>query len=335
MNHEMLIAQINNFIDESLLPLICDSKNIALLDHPNHPNVGDSAIWLGEQKFLKKHNIKTAYKCDFNVYDEGALRKAIGSNIILIHGGGNFGDIYKHHHDFRLKIISTFTQHKIIQMPQSIHFSSPEKIAETAEIIARHNDFHLLCRDQYSYELSQKHFDCNVYLCPDMAFYIGPVTCPSHPTHTVGFLSRTDSEAIKNKEQPDLSDYFTFDWLEDDNSLTIKLNSLMTKQYIRRPSALKYFHKAIESTYDKSALQRFQRGIRQLCESDIILTNRLHGHILCLLLGKKHYFLDNNYGKLSRFYNLWTKESDITTYCSDIKEAIKRLANMSPSGSDK
>lgn len=326
MNHKTLIAQLTNIIDDTLHPLLSGSENIALLDQPNHPNVGDSAIWLGEQKFLEKHKIRTSYKCDFNIYNEDTLRNTIGNDVILIHGGGNFGNLYKHHHDFRLNVISAFPRHRIIQMPQSIHFSSQEETVKTAAVISQHSDFHLLCRDQHSYDFSQQHFNCNVYLCPDMAFYIGPITCPASPEHKTGFLSRTDSEAPKTKQASNPSDYVEFDWLEDDNSLIIKLNSLMTRQYVRHPSALKHFHKIIEKTYNKLALARFNRGIRQLCKSEVILTNRLHGHILCLLLGKEHLFLDNSYGKLSRFYNLWTKESDIATYCTDMNEATTRIS---------
>lgn len=41
-----------------------------------------------------------------------------------------------------------------------------------------------------------------------------------------------------------------------------------------------------------------------------IYTTRLHTSILCTLLGKKHYILDNSYGKNKNFYDTWFKDLD-------------------------
>ena len=52
---------INNqrdLIVRTLKPLI--NSDYALLDVPNHPNIGDNLIWAGELAFLKEH---IGYKC--------------------------------------------------------------------------------------------------------------------------------------------------------------------------------------------------------------------------------------------------------------------------------
>jgi pyruvyl transferase EpsO len=41
-----------------------------------------------------------------------------------------------------------------------------------------------------------------------------------------------------------------------------------------------------------------------------VYTTRLHGLILSVLLGKKVYFLDNNYKKLSAFYDTWLTDCE-------------------------
>ena len=41
-----------------------------------------------------------------------------------------------------------------------------------------------------------------------------------------------------------------------------------------------------------------------------MITDRLHGHILCVLLGIPHVILDNRYGKLSTYHRTWTAEVD-------------------------
>jgi pyruvyl transferase EpsO len=38
----------------------------------------------------------------------------------------------------------------------------------------------------------------------------------------------------------------------------------------------------------------------------VVITDRLHAHILSLLLGIPHAVLDNSYGKVGRFLAAWT-----------------------------
>jgi pyruvyl transferase EpsO len=48
------------------------------------------------------------------------------------------------------------------------------------------------------------------------------------------------------------------------------------------------------------------RGCRLLSSGRLVITDRLHAHILNLLLGIPHAVLDNSYGKLGRFLEAWT-----------------------------
>lgn len=49
-------------------------------------------------------------------------------------------------------------------------------------------------------------------------------------------------------------------------------------------------------------------GIDFFSKYDAIYTTRLHGLILAILMNKKIYLLDNNYGKIKNFYNTWLKD---------------------------
>lgn len=87
-------------IHQSLDPLIPPGSSCALVDFPHHGNVGDSAIWMGEIAYLKSRNCQVAYTCDAGNYNAEAMRASIGQNIILITGGGNFGDLYPNNQKF-------------------------------------------------------------------------------------------------------------------------------------------------------------------------------------------------------------------------------------------
>ena len=45
-------------------------------------------------------------------------------DIILFHGGGNFGNLYKSHDKLRANAINNLTHSKFIQLPQTIYFSN-------------------------------------------------------------------------------------------------------------------------------------------------------------------------------------------------------------------
>jgi pyruvyl transferase EpsO len=44
-----------------------------------------------------------------------------------------------------------------------------------------------------------------------------------------------------------------------------------------------------------------------------IVTSRLHGHILSCLVGVSSSIIDNNYGKNTAYYELWTKDLGMTS----------------------
>lgn len=134
-----LIAELRSEIDRVIGPHLEAVENFALVDFPNHPNVGDSAIWLGEETYLeKKLGRAPSYVCTYDTWSKEDFEKAVPVGPILIHGGGNFGDLWPSHQEFRLKLLSEFPDRQIIQLPQTIHFSSTASLKQAADIINSH-----------------------------------------------------------------------------------------------------------------------------------------------------------------------------------------------------
>jgi len=59
-------------------------------------------------------------------------------------------------------------------------------------------------------------------------------------------------------------------------------------------------------------------GVYQLQQHRLVITNRLHGHLLCLLLGIPHVLLPSPYQKMRSFYSTWTHQ---IPWCRFVKEA--------------
>ena len=277
----------------------------ALVDFPDHPNVGDSAIWLGTTMYFRhRRGLGPRYVASGEAFSEAALRRSLPGGPIFIHGGGNFGDLWPRHQEFREHLLERFRDREIVQLPQSIHFDDPARIARTARVVARHGNFKLFVRDRPSYDFAAAHFDCETSLCPDMALFLGPLARAS-PEVDVLHLRRTDKERALGQATPGSG--YTFrvaDWLGESS---ISLEAAKLLRVLRELAGGRRDRLALRSArYDTAAGARVRRGCGLLSSGRVVVTDRLHAHILCLLLGIPHAVLDNSYGKLARFLDAWT-----------------------------
>jgi exopolysaccharide biosynthesis predicted pyruvyltransferase EpsI len=299
-----------------------------LLDFPNHRNVGDSAIWLGATTYFREHRgTEPGYVASLAAFSEAALRASVPDGPIIIHGGGNFGDLWPRHHGFRLRLLERFPERDIIQLPQSIHFERPEHITRTAHAIARHGRFRLFVRDQPSYEFATANFECEVRLCPDMAFFLGALDRPCAPDVDVCYLMRTDKERAlaAPSGRPDYTSRVV-DWLTESRLLVQGHKLLGIARGLR---AGRLDRMALRNAwYDAVARARVARGCRLLSSGRVVITDRLHAHILTLLLGVPHAVLDNTYGKLRRFLDAWTGDAAGVYRASSTEDAERWAASV-------
>ena len=246
------------------------------------------------------------------------LERRVPEGPIFIHGGGNFGDIWIAHQDFRERILKEFPDREIVQFPQSIHFADEQRLDHAAKIIGRHRNFKLLVRDQESYDLASAKFDCDVALCPDMAFAIGPVERNCAPTIPVLAMLREDAEAAGiSRELP--AGIPVEDWItENVNAVRLaKIRGRLKSLALGRPQdwTFQKFHAA--------ACQRFNRGVSQLSRAEAVVTDRLHVHIVSTLMSIPHAVLDNSYGKVRRFMSAFSGGTSLSFLPDSLSEGIE------------
>jgi pyruvyl transferase EpsO len=317
---EALIARLQKAIDATLSHHLLSGGPVALVDYPDHSNVGDSAIWLGEIAYLqKKVGGYPDYYCTIANFAEADLKKRAPQGPILIHGGGNFGTIWRHHQDFRIHLMKRFPGRPIIQLPQSIHFADDAAIAETACAIRAHGAFTLLVRDQKSFDFARAHFECPAHLCPDMAFCIG---CrPRQSPHVdLVYLLRTDVESKGDLRAPDTRESkISLDWLAESKRHRRRTRVYATLRGLLSGGSRFARIKARNETY---AWNHFWRGAGILSQGKVVITDRLHGHIISMLLDIPHVVLDNSYGKLSGFISAWTSDFTGLRRAATMDEAV-------------
>lgn len=297
-----IIGELARRFSETL-DAVLPPGELALVDFPDHSNVGDSAIWLGEMAYLRARGRLPAYYSAISDFDDAACRRAVGEGPVLIHGGGNMGTLWPKHEAFRLHLLRAHQGRPVVQMPQSIHYADPEAAAEMADAIRAHGQFTLLVRDARSLAFAHEHFECAIHLCPDAALMLGrqqrgPATAP------VFALLRTDHERAAGAADMLPPGVSAGDWLEESASekrhvrLSLKLERLVVRDPMKQRAARQR----------RLAEWRLERGLAMLSTGERVVTDRLHGHILSLLLDIPHVLLDNSYGKVAGFADEWTDD---------------------------
>ena len=312
------LASLHAAIDRALTPLLPPGTRCALLGFPLHANVGDHAIWLGETTWLRRHGIQLVEACDAARYSRDRVRSRLGpSGIVLLHGGGNFGDLWPDGQAFRETVLADFLNHPVIQLPQSIHFRTRRALARARAVVNRHPRLTLLVRDHHSLALARRAFAAASRLCPDMAFALGPLARSGRADIPIVWLARRDHES---RGIPRLRSRAVrvVDWVPR-RSRPSAVAAWLSRQSRRCQAP------AIPDlqTYDAAARRRLAKGCRLLSRGQVVITDRLHGHIVSLLLAIPHVLLDTREGKVGHFVETWTEGEALVRWARSPAVALR------------
>lgn len=297
------IQSLKERIIEQVGPPI--KEDFVYLDLPYHNNIGDTLIWEGTLQFFKHIPHRCTYKSSVATFKESRIQREGGT--ILLHGGGNFGDLWPDHQRFRMNIIRKYPKHRIIILPQTFFYEDQELMKQDAEVMAKHPDLHICARDNKSLAILQEHFGKNnILLVPDMAFCIPKSVLDKYrvaETDKTLILKRKDKELPEGsieKLAPIVKNMEVRDWptLEMNKPPSQKLYDILNHKYSSRSMVDWYAHH-----FFKNKLLKI--GVAFVSQYKEIYTTRLHVAILAVLLHKHCFFLDNSYGKNSTFYDTW------------------------------
>ncbi|MDC9837292.1 polysaccharide pyruvyl transferase family protein [Rhizobium binxianense] len=325
-----IVAQLQKTILSTISDLIPSDGKFALLDFPDHDNIGDSAIYVGESDLFKRLSVRPAFISAKNHTDWTSMEAAIGDGPIFIHGGGNFGDLWPDFNDFHEEILRRYPGRRVVQLPQTIFYEEPENAARMAALCEAHTDFVLLVRDLRSFEFAKENFKADIRLCPDSAFMIEKRDRLA-PTHELLMLLRQDKEArgvdISKHRYPE-DRVLIVDWPEEvsNNSKLNKIKSYLAAN-AHEPRLLLpgNKHHRRGNLLEMVARSRLRTGTELLSKGRTVITDRLHGHILCTLLNIPHVVIDNSYGKISGFASAWGTFSENRYFAQSVEEAIAIL----------
>ncbi|WP_308638130.1 polysaccharide pyruvyl transferase family protein [Paenibacillus silvisoli] len=284
-----------------ILQVIPPHSNIYYIDYPVHGNGGDLLIMKGTEAFFKDHRIRVQARYSALDFPRGLMIPK--DHIIVLHGGGNFGDLYPAHQKLREQIVTDYPGNRVVMLPQTIFYKNEKEFDRTARIFNRHSDLHLYVRDTFSKEMAEVKFKtCQVYLCPDMAHQLWPIRSKTSPDKELLCFLRTDIEKTAEQERLEASgqgDYL--DWATLFNAFEQKSIRVICR--LLRSGSGKLPVSAIWSRYTDYLVGK---AVNRFGKYKAVQTSRLHGHILSCLMDKPNTLLDNSYGKNASYYRTWT-----------------------------
>lgn len=326
-----LLANLRDAMRTELDRLLPYGQPVAHVGFPDHWNAGDSAIWLGEEALLAERGCKVVYQCSLRNYAPTVMRQRAAAATIVICGGGNLGDLWPNHQKFREQILQDFPDHPVIQMPQSICFEKPEALECFQRISAGHRRFHLLLRDRVSLEAARAKFDVASSPCPDASCGLGVLPRDAAPVGDIMALMRSDKEADPQAELIPTAGVLKADWIEfTDEDDTLRQAAEIIGQRIAKlhgdlaagVSNAGASFAEIGPLATQLAWLRLHRGLRYIARGRVLITDRLHGHLLALALSVPHILIDNANHKSRALFETWTSGSPLCSWASSGSSAL-------------
>lgn len=287
-----------------LVAAIPKDRPIAYIDPPIHLNVGDLLINIGLEKLLEDNGLPVDIRLSVNDYKKFG-HKISGDHVVLLHGGGNMGDIWPGHEDIRQWAVTEFKKNKIILFPQTIHFTNPDNAKKAARAYLEHPDFKMFVRDHQSKAYAEEYMGLEASLCPDTAHQLWRTPEFTSKTEGSGALHflRRDREAVADSSTNGV------DW-DDLKRLSDRLGMYGVREAMRRNRSRTMQSFLLSSWYNRRD-SIVSRSVKYFDGFQSVRTSRLHGAILGALLEKDVYVQDNFYGKVSRYVDCWL--SDVVT----------------------
>jgi len=287
----------------AILDVVPPGSQVVYLDYPVYENIGDLLIMKGTEQFFREHQIRVRKRLCMHQFRS---RMRLPKNwIIVCQGGGNFGDMYPGCQRLREEAVRAYPNHRIVVLPQTVHFADATQMERSLARLGKHPDFHLFVRDRTSYEAVKGKLD-NLYLAPDMAHQLYPI----HRTdggsgkkgRTLG-LFRTDGET-----GPEDTGFIACDLRTDWPQLLSRSEFVLLRLFVIGFQLNRYLYNLlpIGPLWYRVADRWIDKALRLYSAYDEVVTTRLHGHLLACLMNMPNRLLDNSYGKNMSYYREWT-----------------------------
>lgn len=245
------------------------NKTIFLLGTPVHENIGDAAIAYAELKYLKDilprdYNVVEINQKTMMEYLDVLPYVIDRNSLILMHGGGNMGDEWIKEEADRRKVMSVFKDNRMIILPQTIYYKSPEKLYESGVYYSQFPNLSIIAREKESFVILKKYYKNRVVLTPDLVLYLKNKVivkqCPNRKGCLLCF--RNDNEILMSNVQKD-----EIVRALEDKKIPFKYTDMISNTTI----------------YPDEREIVITNKIKEFASAQLVVTDRLHGLVFCYL----------------------------------------------------
>jgi exopolysaccharide biosynthesis predicted pyruvyltransferase EpsI/glycosyltransferase involved in cell wall biosynthesis len=331
---QRLIREFGRDVRANLRDVLQGVSSCALIGYPSHRNPGDHAIWLGAKRLLRELGAKVVYECDWRTYSRDALAAGVDAGAVIVFtGGGNFGDLWPNTQELRERVLTDFPGVPTIQLPQSIEFEAVENRERVRRLLERHGNVQLLLREPRSLERARQWFDVPSQLVPDVAFVVAPPPAQAVPVADVVWVARTDKESLGFFPPADTPGVEVCDWMpppDAELSVSPEVPDDLPARLKRQAQIVRAAAKGEEIDHFELARlrldisrDRFALACSVLHRGRVIVTDRLHVHLMAMQLGIPTVLADNSYGKVKAIYDAFTVASPTVRWARSPADALE------------
>lgn len=273
-------------------------------------NVGDHAIVLGEKEIIKSAGMDNKI-VDIDSVQCERLLKILKETIhvddlIVIDGGGNFGDIWPGTQKGINNIIEAFLKNRIVIFPESWYFTNSEEgtslLAETVKTISRHKHIVIYARDSFSYKMMKTNLpETDIRQSLDSVFMLD-FSASDVAEQGVALVVRDDRESI---------------------NVMFSKTVLEKELNVRGIACFEIKNDCYRHISKKKRKDYVYEIVGQYKKASIVITDRFHGMVLSIICGKPCVIIDNKTGKVGNSFKDIKDDLDGILYINDKQNTIE------------
>ncbi len=313
------------YVKEFFRGLICEdyhsrkrtARKIYFLGTPDHCNIGDHAITYATYRLLNNMfpycEIEEVPIMQFARKWPYLLKNIKSDDLIILQGGGNMGNIYWRNERIRREVISHFPKNRKVIFPETIFYEDNEDGKADfrfSKRIYRDKNLVIFAREKKSYEIMRQAYpESCVMLIPDIVCSLAPFGVRIK-REGVGLCFRDDLEksvsgelsAMIRRTLDDLGDMYSYlDMMHPSKGYIGKANRTWV----------------------------VEKKIKEIASFKYVITDRLHGMILCYITGTPCMVISGYNHKIESFYRTWFENTYYIRLLEDIEDVGKELEDLS------
>ncbi len=319
---------MESYVKDFFRGLICDDNSIKertkakifFLGTPDHCNIGDHAITYATYALLNtmlpNYEIEEITISQFARKLPYLLRNIKKDDLIILQGGGNMGNIYWRNERIRREVISHFPKNLKVIFPETIYYEDNQegnKDFQFSKSIYKNKNLVIFAREKKSFDIMRQAYpESTVKLIPDIVCSLAPYNIQTKRTG-IGLCFRSDleksiseelSEKIKNELDNLQEKYLYFDMMYPSKGYIGKSNrNWIVKNKIKEIASFKY-----------------------------VITDRLHGMILCFITCTPCLVVAGYNHKIESFYQTWFKNVSYIHLLEQTEDIGKELHYLNDLG---